>query len=111
MNDCLFCKIAAQEVLASIRYETDEVLAFDDIHPKADVHIVVIPKRHISRLSEASAEDLSALQPLWAALQDIGAQLHLEEYRVRMNNGAAYGQTIAHLHLHLLSGQRTEEVV
>lgn len=111
MNDCLFCKIVAKEIPSNIRYETDEVLAFDDIHPKADVHIILIPKHHVARLSEATDADLPALQPLWAALRDLGAKLHLDGYRVRMNNGEAYGQTIAHLHLHLLSGQHAEEVV
>lgn len=111
MNDCLFCKIVTREVPATIRYETDEVLAFDDIHPKAETHILVIPKHHVSRLSQASDAELPALVPLWAAVRDIAKELNLDGYHVSMNNGEKYGQTVPHLHLHLLSGQGIKTMV
>jgi len=111
MNDCLFCKIIQREVPATIRYETDEVIAFNDIKPKAETHILVVPKHHVSRLSETENEDLPRLIPLWAAVRDIAKQEGLGGFQIHMNNGSEYGQTIPHLHLHLMSGQGAKPVV
>ncbi len=111
MDDCLFCKIVAREIPASIRYETAEVLAFDDIHPKAATHILIIPKQHVDRLSAVTEAESDALTQLLPAIANIAQHLNLDGFRVRLNNGQIYGQTVPHLHLHLLSGQGAQGVV
>jgi histidine triad (HIT) family protein len=110
MNDpgCLFCKIIAGDISADIVYETDQLLAFRDINPQAPTHVLIIPRRHVATINdiaEAKAED--EIGPLYAA----AAHIALEEgiandgYRVVMNCNEAAGQTVFHLHLHLLGGR------
>lgn len=111
MADCLFCKIVTKEVPATVRYETEAVLAFDDIHPKAETHILVIPKRHFDRLSAVPDSELAALNVLLPAVRDVAKQLGLNGYRLSLNNGEGYGQTVPHLHLHLLSGQGAQTML
>lgn len=107
MSDCLFCSIAAGDIPATLVHQDDAVVAFRDINPQAPTHILVIPREHI-----ASAAELTAAQdPLWARLLHVSQQLAVSEgiaqtgYRIVTNVGRDGGQTVNHLHLHLLGGR------
>ncbi len=107
MSDCLFCSIAAGDIPATLVHQDDVVVAFRDINPQAPTHILVIPREHI-----ASAAELTAAQdPLWARLLHVSQQLAVSEdidqtgYRIVTNVGRDGGQTVNHLHLHLLGGR------
>jgi histidine triad (HIT) family protein len=104
-DHCIFCKIVKREMPSKIIYEDDLVLAFDDIKPAAPVHVLIIPKTHVDSVDEVSAQD-----PVVAVLANrashIAKQLGLREgYRLVINNGDNGGQTVYHLHLHLLGGR------
>jgi len=104
--DCLFCKIAANEIPAVRIYEDEYTLCFADINPQAPVQLVLIPKRHIVSHAHATAEHRQILGHLLAAAADIARQEELTGgYRIVINTGADGGQTVAHLHLHILGGR------
>jgi histidine triad (HIT) family protein len=106
MNDCLFCKIGRKEIPAKLVYEDAEIFAFEDIQPQAPNHILICPRKHLASLSEASAEDatmLGNLQLLAAKLAD--ERKLVQGYRTVFNNGRGAGQSVFHLHLHLLGGR------
>tara|TARA_B100000212_G_scaffold34588_1_gene22488 strand:- start:617 stop:955 length:339 start_codon:yes stop_codon:yes gene_type:complete len=104
--DDLFLKIIDREVPANIIYEDDIALAFEDINPQAPTHILVIPKTHIPKLSDAASSQKDILGHLMWATGEIARQLDIEDaYRVVVNNGAKAGQSVFHLHLHILSGR------
>lgn len=107
-DDCLFCKITAGEIPAERIYETDEVIGFRDINPQAPLHALFIPKRHISRLSDAMPADAQTLGHLMVAAADCARAEGYENagYRVAMNCGEGAGQTVFHVHLHLLAGRQ-----
>jgi histidine triad (HIT) family protein len=101
----IFSKIIEKEIPADIVFEDDHVLAFRDINPQAPVHILIIPKKPIPKLSDASPDDESLLGTLMLRVAQVAEQEGLENYRVVINNGAGAGQTVFHLHLHILSGR------
>lgn len=105
-KDCLFCKLARREIPATLVHDAEEVIAFRDIAPQAPAHILVIPTRHYQSLNEASV-DPALLGRLLAVVQAIAVQEGLDQqgYRVVINTGADGGQSVAHLHLHLLGGR------
>ena len=107
MSDCLFCKIVAGEIPSTKVYEDEYVYAFNDIDPKAPFHAVVIPKKHIANLSDAKPEDQQLLGKLMLTIQKIAAEQGIAEngYRVVTNCGEQGGQTVMHLHFHLLGGR------
>jgi len=107
MDKTLFERIIAREIPADIVYETDDVLAFKDINPQAPVHILVIPKKVLPKLSDAQDHDEQLLGKLLNALRQIASDMGLNDdgYRVVINNGENAGQTVFHLHLHLLAGR------
>ena len=106
-NDCLFCKIAAGDIPAKVVHETDEVIAFRDINPQAPTHVLIIPKRHIATINDLDEGDLETVGRLYLAAGEIAAAEGIAEpgYRAVMNCNAAAGQTVFHLHLHLLGGR------
>ncbi len=105
-SDCLFCKIARKEILSKIAYEDDEIFAFEDISPQAPTHILICPKKHFASLDEASAEDQSVLGRLQLAAAKIARERNLlDGYRTIINNGRGAGQSVFHLHVHLLGGR------
>jgi len=105
-SDCLFCKIARKEILSKIAYEDDEIFAFEDISPQAPTHILLCPKKHFASLNEASAEDQSVLGKLQLAAAEIARERNLlDGYRTIINNGRGAGQSVFHLHVHLLGGR------
>lgn len=108
MSDCIFCKIAEHEIPATIVYEDDLVIAFDDLNPQAPVHTLVIPKtHHESIIDDVPAEVLAAMAH---AVSEVARIKGLEEgFRVISNKGEAAGQTVMHLHLHVLGGKSLGE--
>jgi histidine triad (HIT) family protein len=104
--DCLFCKIAAGEIPVNRVYEDDDILAFPDIHPQAPTHILVIPKAHFASLAHVGAGDDAMLGELLAAAAEVARQELLGDgYRLVINTGRDGGQTVEHLHVHLLGGR------
>ncbi len=105
MSDCLFCKIVAKKVPAEILLEDDDVLAFRDIRPVAPQHALVIPRAHVSGLEDAA--DTSTLGRMLLAARDVARQLGLAEggYRVVVNQGRDGGQSVFHLHCHVIGGR------
>jgi histidine triad (HIT) family protein len=106
-NDCIFCGIADREIPADIIYEDDLVLAFRDIKPQAPVHVLIVPKKVIPRLAEAKAEDHRVLGHLLLKAAELAVKLGVKEtgYRLVINNGPNGGETVPHLHCHLLGGR------
>lgn len=105
-TDCIFCKIAAHEIPVQPLYEDEQVLAFPDINPVAPVHVLVIPKKHIEHLA-AATDEAQLLGHMFSVVPKIAAQLGIEEsgFRVVVNTKADGGQTVPHLHCHLLGGR------
>jgi len=107
MQDCIFCKIIKGEIPSDKVYEDDKVLAFRDINPEAPVHIIIIPKKHIVSLNEATKEELEILSHILLVVKNIAIENKIAEtgYRLVNNCGIDGGQTVAHLHFHLLGGR------
>jgi len=109
--DCLFCKIVRGEIPVKMVFEDDHAIAFHDIHPQAPVHTLVVPKKHFASLAElgATPEDEALLGHLLAVVSQIAREERLAEgYRTVINTGSDGGQTVDHLHLHLLGGRAME---
>ena len=104
----IFEKIAAREIPAQIVWEDEEAIAFYDVNPEAPVHVLIVPKRVIPRLAEAASGDQSLLGKLLLAAAEIAKRLGLAEtgYRVVINNGRDAGESVPHLHVHLLGGRQ-----
>jgi histidine triad (HIT) family protein len=107
MSDCLFCKIVKREIPSSIVYEDDRVLAFNDINPQAPTHVLVIPKRHVASLDELAAGDDAIVGELVrrAALIARERGIAAGGYRTVFNTNRDAGQTVFHIHLHLIGGR------
>ncbi|QQS32072.1 MAG: histidine triad nucleotide-binding protein [Acidobacteriota bacterium] len=107
MSDCLFCKIASGSIPATLVHEDDACVAFNDISPQAPVHILIIPRVHIDSLDKAAAGDAALMGHLLATAADIARKNGFAEngYRVVINTNADGGQTVFHLHVHLLAGR------
>jgi histidine triad (HIT) family protein len=103
--DCLFCKIAAKQIPARLVYEDPEVFAFEDINPQAPTHVLVCPKKHFASLEHATPEEEAALGKVALVAAKIARQRKLGSYRTVINTGSGAGQTVFHLHLHLLGGR------
>ena len=107
MNDCLFCKIIAGEIPSTKVYEDDAVYAFRDIAPQAPTHILVIPKAHIASVGELNEENAQVVAKIFAVIPQIARAEGLENgYRVVSNCGSDAGQTVQHLHFHILGGKQ-----
>jgi histidine triad (HIT) family protein len=103
--DCLFCKIAAKQIPAKMIYEDADVFAFADINPQAPTHVLVCPKKHFASLEHATAEEEAALGKVALVAAKIARERNLGSYRTVINTGSGAGQTVFHLHLHLLGGR------
>jgi len=108
MSEDLFLKIISREIPADIVYEDDDVLAFRDVNPQAPLHVLIIPKTHIRTINDIQLQDAELFGKLFIVAQKIAAEEGVAEdgYRVVMNCNAAAGQTVFHVHLHLLGGRR-----
>lgn len=107
MADCLFCKIVAGEIPAKKVLENDHFLAFHDIAPVAPVHVLIIPKQHVSNIAHINEKNASYVEGLLPFVKEVAKELHInaEGYRLTLNTGAKAGQTVFHLHAHLLGGK------
>ena len=106
MSDCLFCKIIAGDIPSKKVYEDDDFFAFHDIAPKADTHLLVIPKKHIVNLDDLSPADQELMGKLLLTIPKIAQQEGLEGYRTITNTGAKGGQEVFHMHFHILGGNQ-----
>lgn len=108
MSDCIFCKIINKEIPSNFVYEDDYVIAINDLNPQADTHVLVIPKTHVKSLAELDDENL--MVHLLKGVKNTAKKLGLTDYRTIMNTGSGAGQTVFHLHVHILSGKLTEKL-
>jgi histidine triad (HIT) family protein len=106
-QDCLFCRIIAGEAPARRVYESDTIVAFHDINPQAPTHILVVPRKHIAKIAEIGDDDRGLMGDLLLSAKTIAAQEGIEGgFRLVINNGIESGQSVFHIHLHLLGGRR-----
>lgn len=103
--DCLFCRIAAGEIPSDRVFEDETVIVFRDINPKAPTHVLAIPRRHLASAADLTDADGDLLAALFGALRQVAEQAGLEGYRILSNVGAESGQSVFHLHFHLLGGR------
>lgn len=102
-NNCIFCQVIAGKV-GSLVWQNDYCVAFNDIHPKAPIHVLVVPREHIARLTDVA--DMAAAGQLLLAANIVAKQLAVQDaFRLHVNNGRAAGQEVDHLHMHLLAGK------
>ncbi|MBE0448434.1 MAG: histidine triad nucleotide-binding protein [Actinobacteria bacterium] len=108
MEKDIFCRIASGEIPADIVYEDDELVAFKDVRPQAPIHILIVPRKHISKLDDATAEDAELLGRLMLTAIKVARLIGIAEsgYRVIANNGPDAGQEVYHIHFHVLGGRR-----
>ena len=111
MEDCLFCKIIAGEIPSNKVYEDELCYAFYDIAPQAPTHFLVVPKKHISGVSEVSEENASVIAHIFSVISKVTKELGLASYRVVSNCGEDAGQTVFHLHFHVLGGARLADAM
>lgn len=106
-DTCIFCRIVAGSIPARLAYEDDDVLAFHDVDPRAPVHVLVIPRRHIASVNDLQSDDRDLVGGLYLAAKKIAQDLGVAEsgYRLVMNCGAQAGQSVDHIHLHVLGGR------
>ena len=106
MSDCIFCKIAAKQIPAQIVYEDERAVAFRDLNPQAPTHVLVIPRAHVASIDDVKAEHEADLGHLYSVAALIAEKEGLSSgYRAVVNNGAHAGQSVSHLHLHVLGGR------
>jgi len=107
MTTCIFCRVIAREARGKIVYEDDSVVAFEDINPQAPVHLLLVPRKHLASLDEATPEDSLLLGRLLTVAAQLARERHLEAngYRTVINNGSWAGQSVFHIHVHLLGGR------
>lgn len=107
MAKCIFCKIAGGESPARIRYEDEDIIAFDDINPKAPIHVLIVPKKHIKALMAATKSDADLLGAMLIVAQKLAKETGVDKtgFKVVLNNGEEAGQLVDHLHMHLLGGK------
>ena len=106
MKDCIFCKIATGQVQAQIVYQDEDVVVFKDLNPQAPVHLLIIPVKHISKLDEANEQDMVLLGKLQPTAAKVAKDLGIKDFRLITNNGKGAGQSVEHLHYHLMAGRR-----
>ena len=108
MSDCIFCKIANKEINTELVYESEKVAAFKDINPKAPIHILIIPKKHIETVIDITEKDKEILSEMYKAIREIAKKLNIDEkgFRIITNCKEDGGQEVMHLHMHLLAGKK-----
>lgn len=108
MDDCIFCKIANKEITSNIVYEDDMVIAFNDLNPVAPVHILVVPKKHMTDILNVEKEDMKYIEAVVEAIQKITKEKGIAEsgFRVVNNCGEDGGQTVKHIHFHIIGGEK-----
>ena len=111
MSECIFCKIVRGEIPCTKVYEDDNVLAFDDIHPMAPVHVVIVPKNHVATLMDVDAVKDNIMNQLIAAAQKVAKikKVDIKGFRTAINCNAEGGQVVFHLHVHVLGGRKLQD--
>jgi histidine triad (HIT) family protein len=107
MTDCIFCKIIAGEIPGQFVYRDDEIVVFRDINPAAPVHLLITPRKHIASNTEATSADEALLGKMFTVARNLATEqgLNTSGYRLIINTGAGAGQTVLHLHMHLIAGK------
>ena len=107
-NDCLFCKIVEKKIPADIVYESEDIIAFNDIEPKAPIHCLIIPKKHITTMNDIDGSNSNIIGLMYEAAAQLARTLNVDKdgYRVVMNCNSNGGQTVYHIHLHFLAGRQ-----
>ena len=110
MLDCIFCQIATHEIPSTVVYENEQLIAFEDIDPQAPVHVLIVPKKHIATLTELKENDTELMQQLFMTAQQIAKITQVEHsgFRLVINSNPDGGQTVYHLHAHLLGGRKMD---
>jgi histidine triad (HIT) family protein len=113
MSDCIFCKIVKGEIPCTKVYEDDNVLAFDDIHPMAPTHVVIIPKKHIPTLMDIDTKNMDVMNNLITAVQKVARVKGIAErgFRTAINCNVEGGQVVFHLHVHVLGGRKLQDAL
>lgn len=113
MTDCIFCSIIKKELPAKIEFEDDEVMAFWDVNPKAPVHILIVPKKHIASITDIKTEDSPLIGKMVLVAKKLAEKHNIAEtgYRLCFNVGKNSGQVVEHIHLHLIGGQPLGEMI
>ena len=108
MENCIFCKIINKEMNADIVYEDEEIIAFKDIHPVTPIHILAVPKKHISKITELEPEDEKIIGKIYTVINQIAKEQEFNEdgFRVIVNCGENGGQEVGHIHFHILAGKK-----
>ncbi len=106
MSDCLFCKMVKGEIKPKVAYEDAEILAFHDSNPQAPAHVLIIPKKHIENIGALEASDVDLAGKLLVRAKQLAVEKGWKDYRLVFNNGSVAGQTVFHLHFHLLAGRK-----
>ncbi|MEA1965216.1 MAG: histidine triad nucleotide-binding protein [Candidatus Aerophobetes bacterium] len=107
LDKCIFCQIAKGETPARIVYKDDEIVAFEDVNPQAPVHILLAPRRHIPSIRELSGKDKDVIGKIYLVAKEIARDKNIEDgFRIVVNSGVGAGQSVGHLHFHLLGGRR-----
>ena len=107
MTQCIFCRIVERTLPARIIFEDEEIVAFEDAHPQAPIHALIVPRKHLASLKDATAEDVPLLGRMLTVARQLARERGLETrgYRTVINTGSGAGQSVFHLHLHLLGGR------
>jgi len=107
VNDCIFCKIIEKKIPSKIAYEDDKVIAFHDINPQAPVHILIVTKKHFDSIMDITGDDAIEIAHVFSVIQKLAVELGITEkgFRIVNNCGAEGGQTVPHVHFHLLAGR------
>ncbi len=110
MNDCIFCKIIKKQVPSEFIFESENLVAFPDIQPSADIHILIVPKKHIDGVAHTTKDDSALLGEIYSVANNLVKEYNLtdDSYRITVNGGKA--QHVPHLHFHLLGGKFTKQV-
>ena len=113
MENCIFCKIIKKEIPSKMVYEDNEIIAFEDIHPAAPIHVLVIPKKHIKSVIDLKEEDEIIIGKIYSVINKIAKDLQIEQkgFRVIVNCGEDGGQVVGHIHFHLLAGKKLGEKI
>lgn len=108
MDQCLFCKISSQKIPCQLLYEDEQIVAFQDINPKSPVHILIVPKKHIQSINELSLDDTELLGKMFLVAKKLAFDNLISEsgFRLVINTRSHAGQTVDHIHLHLLGGKK-----
>ena len=106
MSDCLFCRIISGEIKASIVYEDDRIVAFNDVNPQAPTHVLIVPRRHIATLNDLTPQDRELVGGMFLVAAEMMKKLGQRDYRTVFNCGPGAQQSVFHIHLHVLAGRR-----